>query len=185
MKEKLKKIICDKNLYIFLAVVLIFFGTLNAIEFAVDSYATLTFSMKEFFNQFASSGRFVLIVAGGILKVLELKPETSYMVSFILAIVCMTISMFKLYNMLEKDIKSKGIRKIIPILVILNAFSIELFLFIEKGIMIFSFMMSIFAVGEIKKWLEEKKNKYLITNTNSMIKLVKKNQNCCFLACHS
>lgn len=169
MKEKLKKIICDKNLYIFLAVVLIFFGTLNAIEFAVDSYATLTFSMKEFFNQFASSGRFVLIVAGGILKVLELKPETSYMVSFILAIVCMTISMFKLYNMLEKDIKSKGIRKIIPILVILNAFSIELFLFIEKGIMIFSVMMSIFAVGEIKKWLEEKKNKYLITTSIFML----------------
>ena len=163
MKEKMKKIICDKNLYIFSAIVLIFFGMLSKMEFAVDSYASFTFSMKEFINHFNSSGRFVLIVAGVILKILNLKSETTYMVSFIAALACMIISIYKLYTMLEKDIKSSGIRKIIPILVILNAFSIEMFLFIEKGIMVFAIMMCIFAVGEIKKWLEEKKNKYLIT----------------------
>ena len=163
MKEKIKKIVCNKNLYIFSAIVLIFFGMLNKLEFAVDSYATFTFSMREFLNHFATTGRFFLMVTGGILKILKLKPETSYFISFIVAIACMIISMYKLYTMIEKDIKSQGIKRLVPILVILNAFSVELFLFIEKGIMVFSVMMGIFAVGEIKKWMEEKKNRYLIS----------------------
>ena len=35
-------------------------------------------------------------------------------------------------------------------------------MFIEKGIMLLGVMMSVFAAGEIKKWLENKKMKYLI-----------------------
>lgn len=162
MKEKIKNILNDKNLWIFTAIVLIFFGVFLRMEFAVDSYATLTFSLKQFFNQFASSGRFLLIIAGGLLKILKIKPEVVYVISFITAIICMIVSLYKLYTIIEKDIKSKTMKIILPVLIILNAFSIELFLFIEKGIMIFSVMMSVFAVGEIKKWLEDKEKKHLI-----------------------
>ena len=49
-------------------------------EFAVDSYATLTFSLKEFAYQFISSGRFALVVIGGILNILKLKSETIYII---------------------------------------------------------------------------------------------------------
>ena len=40
MKEKIKNIVNDKNLWIFTAIVLIFFGVFLRMEFAVDSYAT-------------------------------------------------------------------------------------------------------------------------------------------------
>ena len=162
MVKKIKYILLDKNLWIFTAIALIFFGTLTRMEFAVDTYATLTFSIQELINQFASSGRFLLILVGIILKILNLKRETIYSISYLLAIICMIISLYKLYTIIKDDIKTKTLRILIPILIILNAFSLELFLFIEKGIMIFSIMMCVFAVGEIKKWLEKGNKKNLI-----------------------
>ena len=101
MKEKIKNILNDKNLWIFTAIVLIFFVVFLRMEFAVDSYATLTFSLKQFFNQFASSGRFLLIIAGGLLKILKIKPEVVYVISFITAIICMIVSLYKLYTIIE------------------------------------------------------------------------------------
>ena len=164
MKQKLKSILLDKCLWIFALITLIFFGVLTKMEFAVDSYATLTFSLKGFITQFASSGRFCLVFVGVILKMLNLKYETVYMISFIAAIVCMIISLYKLYLIMKDDIKNEALKIIIPTLIVLNAFSIELFLFIEKGIMLFGVMVCIFAVGEIKKWLESKNKKYLVTS---------------------
>lgn len=163
MKEKVKKIIQDKNLWLFTVITLLFFGILARMEFATDTYATLTFSLKEFAGQFISSGRFLLVVVGGILKVLSIKSETIYCISFLLAIICMIVSMYKLYNIIEEDISNKYIKKIIPILIVLNPFSIELFLYIEKGIMLLGVLMCIFAVGETKKWFEHKSSKYLIS----------------------
>lgn len=162
MKQKIKEIFLDKSLWLFALITFIFFGTLTKMEFAIDSYATLTFSLKEFIYQFASSGRFVLVVVGSILKILKLKSETIYLISYVFAMICMIVSLYKLYNIVEKDIKNKTAKQIIPILIVLNAFSIELFLFIEKGIMLFAVLMCIFAVGDMKKWLEQKKKIYLI-----------------------
>lgn len=163
MKNKVKNILLNKNLWFFTAITIIFFGILTQMEFAVDTYATLTFSLKEFIYQFVSSGRFALVLIGEILKILKLKSETIYMISYITAIICMIVSLYKLYKIVEDDIKNKYAKKIVPILIVLNAFSIELFLFIEKGMMLFAVLMCIFAVSEMKKWLEHKKNKYLIT----------------------
>ena len=163
MKNKIKNILLSKNLWIFTAITIIFFGIFTQMEFAVDSYATLTFSLKEFAYQFISSGRFALVVIGGILNILKLKSETIYIISYIAAIICMIVSLYKLYKIVEDDIKNKYAKRIVPILIVLNAFSIELFLFIEKGMMLFAVLMCIFAVCEIKKWLEHKKNKYLIS----------------------
>ena len=80
MKNKIKNILLSKNLWIFTAITIIFFGIFTQMEFAVDSYATLTFSLKEFAYQFISSGRFALVVIGGILNILKLKSETIYII---------------------------------------------------------------------------------------------------------
>ena len=163
MNKKIKEVLLNKNIWFFTAITFIFFGMLIKMEFAADSYATLTFSLRELIGQFAPLGRFVLVIAFGITKILELKSETTYLLSYILAIVCMGISLYKLYNLIKPDVQSNIAKKITPILIILNAFSIELFLYIEKGIMVFAVLMSILAVCDIKKWLETKQKKYLIT----------------------
>ena len=162
MKKYIKNILTDNVWWIFTAITLIFFGTLYKMEFAVDTYATLSFTMKEFINQFASSGRFLLVFVGIIFKILNFNNKTIYILSYLMAIMCMVISLYKLYSIIKEDIGSKFLKILIPILIVLNAFSLELFLFIEKGIMLFGVTMCIFAVGEIKKWLESKNKKYLI-----------------------
>ena len=162
MKDYIKNIITDKIFGIFVAIVFIFFGVLSQMEFAVDTYATLSFTMKDFINQFASSGRFLLVFVGIILKILNLNGKVIYTLSYLMAIICMIISLYKLYTIIKDDVKSSILKVLIPTLIVLNAFSLELFLFVEKGIMLFGVMMSIFAVGKIKKWLENKNKKSLI-----------------------
>ena len=169
MKRQIKKILTDKNLWIFTAITLIFFGVLIRMEFAVDSYATLTFSNNEFITQFASSGRFMLAIIGIILRTFHLKYENIYMVSYLSAVICMIISLYKLNIIIKEEVKTEILQVVIPILIVLNIFSLELFLFIEKGIMLFGVMMSVFAAGEIKMWLKNKNKKYLFTTFLFMI----------------
>ena len=82
MKKYIKNILTDNVLWIFTAITLIFFGTLYKMEFAVDTYATLSFTMKEFINQFASSGRFLLVFVGIIFKILNFNNKTIYILSY-------------------------------------------------------------------------------------------------------
>ena len=86
MKKYIKNILTDNVWWIFTAITLIFFGTLYKMEFAVDTYATLSFTMKEFINQFASSGRFLLIFVGIIFKILNFNNKTIYILSYLMAI---------------------------------------------------------------------------------------------------
>ena len=96
MKKYIKNILTDNVLWIFTAITLIFFGTLYKMEFAVDTYATLSFTMKEFINQFASSGRFLLVFVGIIFKILNFNNKTIYILSYLMAIMCMVISLYKI-----------------------------------------------------------------------------------------
>ena len=91
MKKYIKNILTDNVWWIFTAITLIFFGTLYKMEFAVDTYATLSFTMKEFINQFASSGRFLLVFVGIIFKILNFNNKTIYILSYLMAIMCIQI----------------------------------------------------------------------------------------------
>lgn len=162
MKDKIKKVITSKELLSFSAITLIFFGIFIRFEFATDTYASLSMGIRTFFNQFGSSGRFIIAFFGVALKLLKIKNDTVYLLSFLMAIVCMILSLYKLYNVVKDDIKDEKFKKIIPILIVLNAFSIELFLFIEKGIMIFAILMCVFAVDNLVKGLDKKDKKYFI-----------------------
>ena len=119
MKKYIKNILTDNVWWIFTAITLIFFGTLYKMEFAVDTYATLSFTMKEFINQFASSGRFLLIFVGIIFKILNFNNKTIYILSYLMAIMCMVISLYKLYSIIKEDIGSKFLKILIPILIVL------------------------------------------------------------------
>ena len=146
VKFNFKKYINSKELLIYIALTIIFFGVFYNIEYAVDTYATFSCIIQDLYNQFAPCGRFIIVLFGTILKFLNINNKISYFVSFAVGIICMTISQYKLYKIIEKDVKCKALKVIVPTLIILNIFSIELFLFIEKGIMIFSILMCICAL---------------------------------------
>ena len=161
VKFNFKKYINSKELLIYIALTIIFFGVFYNIEYAVDTYATFSFSIQDLYNQFAPCGRFIIVLFGTILKFLNINNKISYFVSFAVGIICMTISQYKLYKIIEKDVKCKALKVIVPTLIILNIFSIELFLFIEKGIMIFSILMCICALEVLIIFFETKKKKYI------------------------
>ena len=162
MKFNLKNIIKSKEMLFYIVITTIFFGVFCSIEYAVDTYATFSFSVQDLYNQFVPCGRFIIVLVGTILKFLNLKNKITYLLSFTVAIICMIISQYKLYKIIEKDVKSKKLKIIIPTLIILNVFSIELFLFIEKGIMIFSILMCICALEAVIYFFETKKKKYIL-----------------------
>ena len=121
MKKKIKELMCNKNIWFFAMVTLLFFGVLFRMEFAVDSYATLTFSTEELIYQFAPLGRFMIILAGSLINLFQLKAETTYFLSYLLAVICMIVSLYKLYDLIQDEIKNELAKKIIPILIVLNA----------------------------------------------------------------
>ena len=155
--EKIKEMFKDKKYYFCLLIVVVFFGIFCSIEFATDTYSVFQTPFKDMFMHFISSGRFITAIAYAGTKLLHLGNNSTYLLSFIFAIICMSISIYKLENLFSKDIKSKSISIIAAILIIVNIFSIELYLFIEKGILMLSVLFCVCAIEELVKYFEGNK----------------------------
>lgn len=159
-----------KILFFIIIIDLIFFGKLINLEFATDTYDVFNFNNKEIFWQYASSGRFITAIIGNIVKIANIKEYVIYIGSYIIAIICLLLSQYKLTNIikiltkdkLNKDFLGNLLICLVSVIIILNPFIIELFLFIEKGIMIFAILMCIYEVEKFIKYLEYKDIKYLL-----------------------
>ena len=160
---KLKELYNNRKIILFYTMItLIFFGIFAKIEYATDTYATFSFSLNEFGNIFSASGRFLTVFCGTIVRLLKISDNICYLLSFILAVLSMIFSQYKLYNIIKEDIHCEELKITIPVLILLNIFSIELFLFIEKGIMIFGIFMCICALESIIKLFKTKEKKYYL-----------------------
>lgn len=157
-----------KVLLIYTIVTLIFFGILYKIEYATDTYQVFRFSRQQIFIQFAMSGRFLTAIVESIVKLINLPDGAMYIGSYLLALICMVLSQYKIFKIIENDVKSNILKILIPTLIIINAFSIELFLFIEKGIMIFGILMCTYASENVIKFFEINKNNNITKNMNQI-----------------
>lgn len=162
MKTYIKKFLNNKELLIYSVITIVFFGIFLNIEYAVDSYATFSFNIQELYDQFAPCGRFMIVLVGTVLKFFNFNDKIVYLLSFLFGITCMIIAQYKLYYLIKEDVKDRKIRLVIPTLILLNVFSIELFLFIEKGLMMFSILMCICALESIIKLFDTKNKKYFL-----------------------
>lgn len=147
---------------IYTIIAIIFFGILWKLEYATDTYQVFHFNSKQIFMQFAMSGRFLTAITGSFIKLINVADEVIYIFSYILAIICIILSQYKIFRIIEKDIQNKILKILIPTLIIINPFSIELFLFIEKGIMIFGILMCIYALENLIKFFENNQKKYIM-----------------------
>ena len=154
---------------LYFIITIIFFGMLFKLEFATDTYAVFNFDKEAVFMQYAMSGRFITGVIFKVLKIIDFSETAIYLLSFVLAIFCATLSQYILYKIIEKDVKKRWLNILIPTLIIINPFSIELFLFIEKGIMWLGILMCILAVQKIIQYFETKQKKYLLISTILML----------------
>ena len=152
-----------KKIFIFYFIItIIFFGMLIKLEFATDTYAVFNFNKEEVFMQYAMSGRFITGIIFKFFKLINVPEIIMYELSFAFAVFCATLSQYILYKIIEKVVKSKLLKILIPTLIIINPFSIELFLFIEKGIMWFGILMCILATNQTIRFFETKLKKHII-----------------------
>ena len=145
------------------------------IEYALDTYQVFNFSEDEIYLQFAGSGRFITAIIGKLIKKYNVSESVIYWMSSILAFICVTICLIEIYKIVKKYTKNKIVRLLIPTLIIINPFSIELFLYIEKGIMWFGVLICIYAVKQVKIFFETAQKKHIFFSCTLMFIA-----NCCY-----
>lgn len=166
MKEKKEAILeklKDKNLYILLAISLIFFGIFWRVQYATDTYSVFESGTKSIMRHFFSCGRFVTGLAWAVVRgILKIGNNGIYVISYIFAIICTTISLYKMYRLIKKETKNNVVSIILATLIIINPFSLELFLYIEKGILMFSVLMCVMAVEQLDKFFVGNKKSLIL-----------------------
>ncbi len=160
----------NKVFMLYLFITIAFFGMLIKLEYATDTYAVFNFDKEAVYMQYAMSGRFITGVALKFFKMINISEKAIYTISYILAIFCAVSSQFILHEILEKDIKSKVLKIIIPTLIIINPFSIELFLFIEKGFMWLGILACVLALKNLQNYFERKGEIFVKKKVNYKIK---------------
>lgn len=167
--EKIKSKFSDKNLYFIALINIIFWGIYIKMEFATDSYRVFVVGIRETATHFMACGRFVTAFFALFVHFFKFTHTAVYMLSYFSAVVCFTISMYKLFSIINKDIKKDWISILLSTLIILNIFSLELFMFIEKGVMAFSILCIVFAIDYFIKFIEDNKKKYIISSIVFML----------------
>lgn len=158
IKDKCQEIICNKNLYIFSIITIVFFGAFCILQYAPDTYSVFTNGARNTVLHFFSCGRYITGIATVFsMKILNLTNEGIYYLSYGFAIICTIISLYKLNELIRKDIKNNVLSIIITVILIINPFSIELYMYIEKGIMILSVLLCILAVEQMDKFFNGNK----------------------------
>lgn len=151
----------DKKFYIFLGIVILFFGLLFKMNYSVDTYLLLSSPRMGYIQEYLSSGRIFTWGYFFILGFLRVPHYIMYLISYLIAIVLSTVSIYQLNKVLDKYVSNKILSSIISIAIIINPLIIELWLFIETGIMMLSILASVMAFKYFDKYLEKYDKKYL------------------------
>ena len=157
MKKKLK---IKKIYFVFLIITLVFFGIFVKMDFATDTYAVLESSRRGILQNFLQSGRLITAFFFSAFVVLKTPISIVYLLTFLAAIFSISFSMYKLYYIIKENIvDNKYISAILAVSIIINPFSIELFMFIEKGVMTFGVLACVLALEQIVKFVENCRKK--------------------------
>ena len=144
----------DKNLYISLLITLVFFGIFIKMDFATDTYSLFGEPLEKMVTHFMSSGRFVTAFWWKVVNALHFGNYLIYFSSYALAIFCITLSIYNLFLCLNKKIKNEAICLLVSTITIINPFIIELFLFLEKGILSLAVLLTILTFTKFVKYLD-------------------------------
>ena len=159
----------NKILYFFGLVTVVFFGMFFKMNYSVDTYLLFASRNLEYIREYINSGRFITAFLFKVLQLLKFTPEAMYITSFLIGILCTTFAIYILYSVLKKYIKSDAINAVISIALIINPFIIELWLFIEMGIMMLSILACVLAYKHFDEYLRSNQKKDFIISTLYML----------------
>ncbi len=153
--KKIKDTLKDGKLYIFLLITLVFFGTFARLQFAVDTYSVFTTPIKDTINIFLTSGRLLSAILYGIFGIFNFTSNKMYICSFLIAIISCTLALYKLYKIIRKDIKNDYLSLLLSTIIIINPFSIEFFMYLEKCIFFVAIFLAICAVEQFINFMQK------------------------------
>ena len=152
----------NRKLYLFLIIVLLFFSSLVFMNYSVDTYLLFASPKFRYVYEYLSSGRIFTTIFFFVQGFLKIPYNIIYLSSYTLAIIFATLSIFELNKIIDKYVPNKWLSIILSVAIIINPFVIELWLFIESGIMMFSILMSVLAFKYYDRFLEKSSKKNLV-----------------------
>ncbi len=169
--EPFFKRLLNQNLIYYFLITLVFFGAFIKPNFATDTYADAILPSSDIISNFLQGGRFITAILYCLSKLFSLDIRIVCLLSYILAIIAITIALSMLGNILAKIIPkcNKKIRFFIPILIIINPFAVELFLFVEKGIMALGILSCVIAAHFYYNYLRNHQKRNLAYSMISAI----------------
>lgn len=179
MFDKIKKIVIDRKNIIYLLsllVSLVFFGGFCLLQFSPDTYSVFSSTPLSIASHFGSCGRYVTqFFIFVFMHIFKLPHLVIYYFSYFLGLLCLSISISRLFNLMNKDVKNKYLCFILSTAMVINPFSIELFMYIEKGVMTLAILLCILAVEKVDIGLKTRKIKHFIISLIYMFIA-----NCCY-----
>ena len=133
--KKIKEALKDKKLYFFFIITLLFFGMFAKMDYATDTYAVIGNDKSEILENFLQSGRFITAFFFVILKMINIKISIVYVLSFSLSVISISMAMYIIDKILIREKANPVLAGVASVLLIINPFSIEEMMYIEKGIM--------------------------------------------------
>jgi len=97
----------DKKFYIFLGIVILFFGLLVRMNYSVDTYLLLSSPRMGYIMEYLSSGRIFTCGFFFILGFLQVSHYIMYLLSYLIAIFLSTVSIYELNKVLDKYVDNK------------------------------------------------------------------------------
>ena len=144
------KKIKDKKIYIILGVVVAFFGLLIKMNYSVDTYLIFSSPKMSYIKEFIQNGRIFTYIFLFLLGTLKVTPNIIYLLSYTMAIILLTKSIYELNKIISIYVHNEMLSILFSLVILINPFMIELWLFLETGIM----MLSIFAIVRAFKYFD-------------------------------
>lgn len=152
-----------QRLLLYFLIVMIFFGTFLKPDFATDTYAYAMGDFSDIVSNFLRCGR---IFTAGIYTLLRLAHINICYVNvacFIIAVTSLTFALYILEKLLRKHfLKNRLWSFILPLVILVNPFIIEYFLFIEKGIMCFCILLCTLSAYYYANYLDHRRHSDLL-----------------------
>ena len=151
-----------KELIYSVGITLIFFGVFYRINYTTDTYFDIKGSFSDVSTNFLKAGRFITFALYVLYKI-GLNFRIVYLISFILAIIAISLSIFILGKYLQREYMDK--QKILPFVLstvlVINPFTIELLFYLEKGVMASAILFGILSALSFHQYTRQKSKRTL------------------------
>ena len=157
IKKKINSVLENKVVLIAILIALILFGAFIKVEYSRCTYKMYYNPWEVEYEHFKTLGRYFLSIGWRIVSVLGFSIYETYRLSYFMAMFFTVLSIIVMEKIASRFTDNKVFSVIISTLIVVNPFIIDLYIYLEKGFLIFSVFATVFAVEKVIKYWENKK----------------------------